>query len=103
MAGALRDLSAEDLAAAAADASTPDASIVVVHVPADTIGHHDGDIAEADAERATSHRGNATIGGNPIGCDALHRLLCDTRIEFSIDVPDGRTIGIHSRAGPTAA
>jgi hypothetical protein len=92
MAGALRDLCAEDLAAAAADSSAPDASIVVVHVPADTIGQHDDPHADGDAR--TARPGNATIGGDPIGCDALHRLLCDTRIEFSIDEPDGRTIGI---------
>ncbi len=92
MADALRDLCAEDLSAAASDASAPDASIVVVHTPAAAVGR--------DADTEGEHPGSATIDGRPIDSDALHRLLCDTRIEFSIDEPDGRTVGI-GRAGRT--
>jgi hypothetical protein len=79
----LRDLCAEDLAGAAAASSEPDASVVVVHVPASSVGRH-----EPSAE------GSATISGDPIDNDALHRILCDTRIEFHVDEPGGRTVGI---------
>ena len=37
---------------------------------------------------------NATINGQPIADQVLWRILCDTRIEYSIDTPEGRTVGI---------
>ncbi len=84
-ADALRDLSAEDLAASAAGGSEPDAAMVVVHAPAALL-----DLRSADDPTVA----NATINGEAITDTALHRLLCDTRIEISFDTPEGRTIGI---------
>jgi hypothetical protein len=82
MAGALRDVCADDLARAASTSSDPDASVVVVHVPVALVA------GDRDAET------NATIDGQPISEGTLERMLCDTKIEFSIDEPDGRTVGI---------
>lgn len=82
-AGALRDMCAEDLARAAADGSEPDSAIVVIHAPAELLDD-DGD----DLERS------ATINGEPITNDALHRFLCDARIETHFDTPEGRTVGV---------
>jgi hypothetical protein len=62
----------------------PDTCLVVVHTDADVIdGHVDG---------------NGTIGDIPVSDDSVLRLLCDCQVEFSIDRPDGTTIGI-ARAG----
>jgi len=83
----LRDLCADDLADSAAGSSEPDATVVVVRVPASSVG---GDQPGPD--------GSATIGGNPIDNQALHRILCDTKIEFHLDEPDGRTVGIGRAA-----
>ncbi len=83
-ADALRDMCADDLADGAAGSSHPDASMVVVHVPASTVG--------LAPDGPTD--GNATIDGEPVVPDAVERLLCDTKIEFHVDVPGGRTIGI---------
>jgi len=83
IAGGLRDLCAEDLAEHADASSAPDASVVVVHVPASTVGRDE-----------PGPDGSATIGGEPIDNDALHRILCDTRIELHVEGPDGATVGI---------
>lgn len=88
-AAALRDICGEDLARHAAGSSEPDASVVIVHVPESAVGH---------AEPGPG--GSATIDGFPIHNDALHRILCDTRIEFHVDDPHGRTVGV-GRAGRT--
>jgi hypothetical protein len=86
-AGALRDLAAEDLARAAVGGSEPDTAVVVIHTPVALV---DRWASEADRNEA----GNATIDGDPISNDTLHRLLCDARVEASVDAPDGRTIGV---------
>lgn len=62
----------------------PDTCLTVLHV--------DADVATGDQD------GNGTIGGLSIGAETVRRLLCDTKIEFSIDGPDGTTVGI-GRAG----
>jgi hypothetical protein len=70
-----------DLADRAAGADTdPDSCLVVVHAPADVI---DGKVD-----------GNGQIDDLHIARDSVLRLLCDAKIEFSIDGPDGTTIGI---------
>ena len=81
VAGALRDLCAEDLGRAAAEGSEPDAAMVVIHAPAELL--HDDTV-----ERS------ATVNGAPITVDVLLRVLCDTRIETHYDTPDGRTVGV---------
>jgi hypothetical protein len=86
LARALRDQCEEDLSEHNR-AVGGDAHVVVVHVPEATVRGDDG-------------AGSATIGGGPIHHDTLRRILCDTKIEFSIDEPDGRTVGI-GRAGRT--
>jgi hypothetical protein len=97
-ADALRDLCADDLAGAAAYSADPDASLVVVHVPAETVRRG---AEEPDGSMdAASDCDSATIEGDPIDPDALQRLLCDTKVEFSVDSPDGTTVGI-GRAGRT--
>ncbi len=69
----------------AADAD-PDTSLVVVHVPAAVVaGHLDG---------------NGQIDDLQVPVDSVLRLLCDTKVEFHIDAPDGTTVGI-GRAGRT--
>jgi hypothetical protein len=100
MAAALLDMCATDLANTAAHSADPEASLVVIHVPAAAVRRsaHGGATCGDTFGRATT--GSATIDGAPIDDDALQRLLCDTKIEFSIDEPDGRTIGI-GRAGRT--
>ncbi|HEX4867265.1 MAG TPA: DUF222 domain-containing protein [Acidimicrobiales bacterium] len=80
-AGALRDLCAEDLARTAHSGSEPDASMIVVHAPADLL------------ERDDVSR-SATVNGEAITNDALRRLLCDARIEVSFDTAAGRTVGV---------
>jgi hypothetical protein len=90
MADALHDICAENLATAAD--GKPDATVVVIHAPADLLNDHDGD-SDGDGD-SDSDAGNATINGDLIERDALLRILCETRIEFSIDEPDGRTVGI---------
>ena len=84
---AWRDMAAEDLARTTGAGCEPDSAVVVIHAPVALV-----DQLATDAERATA--GNATINGAPISADALHRILCDTRIEFNIDTPDGRTVGV---------
>jgi len=74
------------LAASVARGSEPDAAMVVVHAPAALL-----DLRRADDDGTVP---NATINGEAITDTALHRLLCDTRIEISFDTPDGRTIGV---------
>jgi len=70
-----------DLADHCADTQKdPDASTVVVHAPASIIdGHVDG---------------NGLIGDLPVPRDSILRLLCDTKLEFHLDTPDGVTVGI---------
>lgn len=82
-ADALRDVCADDLARQAAESTEPDASIVIVHVPASAVGRDE-----------PGPDGSATIDGTPIDNEALHRILCDTKIELHVDTPDGRTVGI---------
>jgi len=68
---------------AATDAD-PDTCLAVVHVPADVVdGHVDG---------------NGTISDLQVASDTVLRLLCDCKLEFHIDGPDGVTVGI-ARAG----
>lgn len=75
-ADALVDLSDQ----AAGNKSDPDSCLVVVHAPAEVIdGHVDG---------------NGQIHDLHIARDSVLRLLCDAKVEFSIDHPDGTTIGI---------
>lgn len=81
VAGALRDLCAEDLGRAAAEGSEPDAAMVVIHAPAELL------------EDDTVER-SATINGAPITPDVLRRFLCDARLEVHYDTPDGRTVGV---------
>ncbi|MGH9276471.1 MAG: hypothetical protein ACRDZU_17635, partial [Acidimicrobiales bacterium] len=72
---------------AAADAD-PDTCLVVVHVPADVV---DGNVD-----------GNGTINDLQVAADSVLRLLCDCKLEFHIDGPDGTTVGIGraSRTSP---
>jgi hypothetical protein len=86
-ADALRDLAAEDLARHAIGGSEPDSAVVVIHAPLALV-----DRWATETERHAA--GGATINGSPIPNDTLHRLLCDARIEGSIDTPDGRTVGV---------
>lgn len=64
---------------AAADAD-PDTCLVVVHVPAEVV---DGHVA-----------GNGTIEDLQVAADSVLRLLCDCKVEFHIEGPDGTTVGI---------
>lgn len=64
----------------------PETSLVVVHVPADVA---DGHVA-----------GSGAVGDQPVSRETVLRHLCDCRIEYSVDRPDGTTIGI-ARAGRT--
>jgi hypothetical protein len=64
---------------AAADAD-PDTCLAVVHVPADVV---DGKVD-----------GNGTIDDLQVAADSVLRLLCDSKIEFHVDGPDGATVGI---------
>ena len=80
MAHALHELCEDDLADRNRTAGG-DAHVVVIHSPAATV-------------RGEQDAGSATIDGEPIHDDTLQRILCDTRIEHSIDEPDGRTVGI---------
>ena len=63
-----------------ADDIDPAGALVVVHVDADVI---DGCVD-----------GNGHLGDLPVGRDSILRLLCDGQVEFNLDTPDGRTIGI---------
>ena len=58
----------------------PDSCLVVVHSDADIV---DG-----------TRPGNGFIGDVPIAAESVRRLLCDCKIEHSIDRPDGTTVGI---------
>jgi hypothetical protein len=86
-AAALRDLAAEDLARNVVGGSEPDPAVVVIHAPVALVSRWADDAARAQA-------GNATIDGDPIPDDTLRRILCDARLEGSIDTPDGRTVGV---------
>jgi hypothetical protein len=58
----------------------PDTCLAVVHVPADVVdGHVDG---------------NGTVDDLQVAADSVLRLLCDCKLEFHIDNPDGATVGI---------
>lgn len=78
---ALVDLAAEDLAAAADRSSRPDAAVVVFHVDVDA----NGELAANTGRRED---------GAPLADTAVLRRLCDTRIEFHVEGPDGATVGI---------
>jgi len=58
----------------------PESALVVVHVDADVV---DGKVA-----------GNGQIEGLEVAAESVLRLLCDAKVEFAIDGPDGTTIGI---------
>jgi hypothetical protein len=58
----------------------PDSCLAVIHV--------DGDVVAGDRD------GNGTIGGVSVGAECVRRILCDCKIEFHIDGPDGTTVGI---------
>lgn len=79
-ADALVEMARDDLAAHPG----PDPTVVVVHV--------DADVVDGTAE------GNGSIDGIPVPVDTVRRLLCDSKIEFSVDGPDGTCVGI-GRAG----
>ena len=63
-----------------ADDLDPQGAQVVVHTDADVI---DGAVD-----------GNGHIGELSVPRDSILRLLCDGRVEFNLDTPDGRTVGI---------
>jgi hypothetical protein len=63
-----------------ADDVDPQGAQVVVHADADVI---DGNVD-----------GNGHIGELSVPRDSILRLLCDGRVEFNLDTPDGRTVGI---------
>jgi hypothetical protein len=108
LAQALTDLCAEDMAATNDSRGLPDASVVVVHVPVETLdamaraiaainrGPDDHDSDDDPRRQAL----NATINNDPIDDGAVLRMLCDTTIEFNIDELGGRTVGI-GRASKT--
>jgi len=75
-ADALVDLARTDVL----DNPGPDPTVVVVHVDADVV---DGTVD-----------GNGSIDDIPIPVDSVRRLLCDCKIELSVDGPDGTCIGI---------
>ena len=63
-----------------ADDLDPQGAQVVVHADADVVdGHVDG---------------NGHIGDLSVPRDSILRLLCDGQVEFNLDTPDGRTVGI---------
>jgi hypothetical protein len=66
----------------------PDSVLAVVHVDADVL--------------AGARDGNGMVGDLPISRETARRLMCDAKVEFSIDQPDGTTVGIGraSRAVP---
>src|SRR5690606_11931922 len=71
---------------AAGEQSDPDSCLVVVHAPAEVIdGHVDG---------------NGQIDDLQVPAESVLRMLCDAKVEFHLDTPDGVTIGI-ARAGRT--
>ena len=63
-----------------ADDLDPQGAQVVVHADAELI---DGCVT-----------GNGTIDDLTVGRGSILRLLCDAQVEFSLDTPDGRTVGI---------
>lgn len=63
-----------------ADDLDPQGAQVVVHADAEVI---DGHVA-----------GNGQIGDLPVPRHSVLRLLCDAQVEFNLDTPDGRTVGI---------
>jgi hypothetical protein len=75
-ADALVDLARDDIA----ENPGPDPSVVVVHV--------DSEVVDGTAE------GNGSIDGIPIPVDSVRRLLCDSKVEYSVDGPDGTCVGI---------
>lgn len=75
-ADALVELAQQDLA----DDPGPDPTVVVVHADADVI---DG-----------TTPGNGSIDGMAISRESVLRLLCDSKVEFNIEGPDGTCIGI---------
>jgi hypothetical protein len=64
---------------AAAD-TDPDTCLAVVHVPAEVLDGH--------------VEGNGTIEDLQVAAHSVLRLLCDCKLEFHIDTPDGTTVGI---------
>ena len=58
----------------------PETCLVVIHTDAEVV---DGHVA-----------GNGMIGDLPVARESVLRALCDCKVEFSIDGPDGTTIGI---------
>ena len=75
-ADALVELARDDIA----ENPGPDPSVVVVHV--------DSEVVDGTAE------GNGSIDGIPIPVDSVRRLLCDSKVEYSVDGPDGTCVGI---------
>lgn len=63
-----------------ADDADPDGVRVVVHVDAEII---DGKVD-----------GNGGIGDLSVPRDSILRLLCDGKVEFNLDTPEGCTVGI---------
>ena len=65
---------------AAGNQSDPDSCLVVVHAAAEVIdGHVDG---------------NGQIDDLQVPRESVLRMLCDCKVEFHLDTPDGTTIGI---------
>jgi hypothetical protein len=63
--------------------------------------------ADSDVERSTvvlhadlalvtgdDPAGHATVGAQPVAAEVMRRHLCDGRIEWAVDGPDGRTVGV---------
>lgn len=76
-----------ELANQRADADAdPDTCLTVVHVRSDVVDGH--------------VQGNGTIDDLQVASDSVLRLLCDSKIEFHIDGPDGVTVGI-ARGSPS--
>ncbi|MEX2292764.1 MAG: DUF222 domain-containing protein [Acidimicrobiales bacterium] len=75
-ADALGELATQRLA----DDADPEICMVVVHA----------DAAVVDGLRD----GNGSIDGMQIPTESVLRHLCDARIEYSVDAPDGTTVGI---------
>ncbi|MGV3758100.1 MAG: DUF222 domain-containing protein [Actinomycetota bacterium] len=75
-ADALVDLSHQ----AAAEQADPDSCLVVVHAPAEVIDGAGG--------------GNGQIGDLQVPRESVLRMLCDAKVEFHLDTPNGLTIGI---------
>lgn len=74
-AGAFVDVCRSDLGD-----NPPESAVVVVHVQ--------GDVAAGERD------GNAEVNGITIASETSRRMMCDCKVEFSVDNADGVTIGV---------